>query len=191
MSARHWDIALGLFFVALALLLLFAWIPLDVESGITERHRRRISIGDAMAPTFVAIGFLLCGAAQAWSAWRQRSAERSGAGLDLGNLTYLAALIGLSVVALALMRWLGPAAVELARSLGADVSSYRELRDTAPWKYVGYLAGGFVLVFGLIAFIEHRLSWRTALIALLATAILAALYDLPFDDLLLPPNGDV
>jgi len=191
MSARNWDIVLGLFFVAVGALLLFVWVPLDIESGITERHRRRVSIGDAMAPSFVAVGFLLCGALQAWTAWRRHAPPLRAPGLDRRNMAYLAALFALAAVALVLMRWLGPAVVALLDLLGADLPGYRALRDTAPWKYLGYLAGGFVLVFGLIAFIEHKVSWRTALLALIATAVLAALYDLPFDDLLLPPNGDV
>ncbi len=46
------------------------------------------------------------------------------------------------------------------------------------------------MVFGLISLVEHRLSWRRAGAALLAVAALIVVYDLPFDDLLLPPNGD-
>ena len=85
------------------------------------------------------------------------------------------------------MRWLGPLAVEL---FGAE-GSYRALRDTAPWKHLGFVAGGTLLVAGLMALVEGRLTMRGVVIGLLATFALILLYDLPFDDLLLPPNGDV
>ena len=47
------------------------------------------------------------------------------------------------------------------------------------------------LVAGLIALIEGRLRPRTLLIGALAALALIVLYDLPFEDLQLPPNGDV
>jgi hypothetical protein len=72
-----------------------------------------------------------------------------------------------------------------------DPRSYRDLRDTLPWKYIGFLLGSTGLITTCIAAIETRFSWRALLIALVATTALMALYDLPFDDLLLPPNGDV
>jgi len=83
--------------------------------------------------------------------------------------------------------WLGPAAVWALTEDGA----YRNLRDTAPWKYVGYVAGGTLLVAGLMALVEGNVTWRGVMIGLLATLALIAVYDLPFEDLLLPPNGDV
>ena len=43
----------------------------------------------------------------------------------------------------------------------------------------------------MIAFVEEQLSWRAMLIALAAVAGIILLYDVPFDDILLPPNGDV
>jgi len=47
------------------------------------------------------------------------------------------------------------------------------------------------MVFALIALTERRCTWRAALIAAVAPALIALCYDAPFDDLLLPPNGDV
>ena len=67
---------------------------------------------------------------------------------------------------------------------------YRVLRATAPWKYLGFALGGTVMTFGLIALSQHRPSWRLAALAFVATLVIALLYDLPFDNLLLPPNGD-
>ena len=87
---------------------------------------------------------------------------------------------------LGLMRWTGPLAAWLL-----DAGEYRLLRDTVPWKYMGFVTGGTVIVGGLVALMEARASLRAALIGLAAAAALAAAYDLPFGDLLLPPNGDV
>ena len=68
---------------------------------------------------------------------------------------------------------------------------YRLLRDTVPWKYVGFASGGFVIVAGASSVVEGRFSRSAALAGIVAVLLIIALYDLPFDDLLLPPNGDV
>jgi hypothetical protein len=47
------------------------------------------------------------------------------------------------------------------------------------------------MVGGLISYIEGHLRIRSFLIGLGSALALVAVYDLPFDDLLLPPNGDV
>ena len=41
----------GLIFLAFAALVAFVWVPLDVETGLVEKVRRRIMIGDALART--------------------------------------------------------------------------------------------------------------------------------------------
>ena len=71
----------------------------------------------------------------------------------------------------------------------ADVAA-RQLRDTVPYKYLGYLAGGIVMVGGIVAVVEQRLARSAAAAAVLAVLVHIVLYDLPFDDVLLPPNGD-
>lgn len=165
-----------------AVLAIAVWIPLDTASGLVETVRRQVRVGDALGPT-VAAACILGGGVLLL--------VRGGAGtppIAPRNMAFLALLLGLFAVSIGLMRWTGPAAVAL---LGGEVETYRNLRDTAPWKYLGFLAGGGVMVFAMIARAERRVSWRAALIAALACLALVALYDLPFDDLLLPPNGDV
>ena len=83
------------------------------------------------------------------------------------------------------MRWAGPISAHL---FGED---YRSLRDTVPWKYIGYFSGGILMIFGLISMMEGRMRWRTLIISILAVVFLIIVYDLPFENLLLPPNGDL
>ena len=86
------------------------------------------------------------------------------------------------------MRWTGPAAVAL---FGPEGVGYRALRDTVPWKLIGFLCGGTVMILGPIVLVERRLRWQAVAVAVVATVAMIVIYDLPFDDLLLPPNGDV
>lgn len=175
------DRLLGLTCIALAVLALAIWIPLDIETGLVEKMRRRIRIGDALLPT-LGLAFVIVGGVMA-----MLTARTDSPSISRGNIGFLVVLLATLAITFAVMRWLGPIAV----SLLADGESYRSLRDTAPWKYIGYVAGGTGLVAGLMAIAEGRVTLRGVLIGLAASAVLVALYDLPFDDLLLPPNGDV
>ena len=186
---RSIDFLLGCLCLLFSLLLIFIWIPLDTESGILERIRSRRVVGDAMAPSIAAAllglaGMLLCIESIRNKLRRERS-------LGKEHLFFLCKLLIIITISILLMRWIGPSWVTIFAQFNHDMNSYRELRDTVPWKYLGYLCGGSFLIFSLIALVEHRLRWRSLLIALAATVILIAIYDLPFEDLLLPPNGDV
>jgi len=111
-----------------------------------------------------------------------------GWGVGLGPLpTALLALPFGMMACMALMLLTGPI---LAWIVTGGETPYRVLRATAPWKYLGFALGGTVMTFGLIALSQHRPSWRLAALAFVATLVIALLYDLPFDNLLLPPNGD-
>lgn len=186
---------IGLGAVVLSLAVVFIWIPLDVESGLIEKVRRSITLGDAFAPTvaggLVGLGGLLCllagdvkrssdNAAQLHSALSQyRSIE---------HLRHALMMCVIFVVGLTLMRFTGPVAVSLFHE---QQTEYRLLRDTVPWKYIGFILGGTTLIASLIAWTEKRLRIVHVAIGVAATLALIAVYDLPFDDLLLPPNGDV
>lgn len=177
------NLALGLLCLGLAAGVAFLWVPLDVDTGVIERVRRRITVGDALAPTiaaaFIAVGSIMLIAVERGAPDQPRLTKR--------HLVFLLALLALLMVVFAIMRWAGPLAVWIA-GMEAD---YRALRATAPWKLIGFGLGGFTLVVGLISVLERRISLRAIVIAVAATALLIVLFDLPFDDLLLPPNGDV
>ncbi len=174
------DRGLALVALVLGLAVALVWVPLDSASGILEQSRRRVSVGDAAAPTLAAL-FIIIGALLLWI---ERVSDEVSA-LTWRNAVYLLWLTGVLGLALALMWGLGPLA---ARLWGAG--EYRLLRDTAPWSQIGFLCGGTAMVAGLVGLVDGRLSGRGLALGLVSTMVLIALYDLPFDDILLPPNGD-
>lgn len=175
------NVVLGLAVLSAALIIAFVWVPMDTASGMIERVRRQVNIGDALAPTLAA-GFLGLGGVLVALFERPETAAK----ITRHNIRYLFVFLAILIVGFLIMRWLGPALGGLLTEEG-----YRPLRDTTPWKHLGFVFGGTFVVAGLIAFIEGRVTLRGVLIGFGATLALIAVYDLPFDDLLLPPNGDV
>ena len=175
------NVLIGCLAIAFALLSLLVWIPSDTATGIVETVRRRTVIGDAMAPSLAAL-FVLAGGLLLLTAERREEHQPLPSRGAVIFVLQIAVILGVSLL---LMRWAGPLATALA---GED---YRLLRDSYPWKLTGFLLGGTVMVTALLAMAERRLTLRAGIIALAAVIALVAIYDLPFDDLLLPPNGDV
>ena len=193
MNRYHWNAVLGAACCLFALVLLLVWIPADVASGVIEQVRRQVVIGDALAPTVWSTGIGLLGLLLLLASLlrlHEGVAETPGGGPTWANLRYLLTLLATIVGALLVMTHAGPWVVGIAQALGSDVDTYRSLRATRPWKYIGYLAGGFLLVFALMSYTSQRISLRLALIAAAAVLFMAMAYDLPFKNLLLPPNGD-
>ncbi|MCP4070138.1 MAG: hypothetical protein GY742_00165 [Hyphomicrobiales bacterium] len=181
------NLYLGLFCLGFALLLLFVWIPLDTDTGWIEKVRRQVTIGDSLAPSVAGI-FLLVGGIILILI--ERSA-RDQPKLTGGNLRFIGSVLLILFISFAIMRYCGPLLVSATNIFTGETLEYRLLRDTVPWKYAGYFPGGIVLISGLISLIEGRLTARSVVISAVAVVVLIAIYDLPFDDLLLPPNGDV
>lgn len=188
MRIDPWSLGIAAVVAAFALLTLGLWIPADVESGVVETFRRRTVIGDAMAPTVVAIAMIVAAALLAVSA--VLGPRRDEAAPDRQSVLFVARIAAVIALGLGLMSYTGPLTVDAINALGGAIGSYRELRDTIPYKYLGYLIGGAVTVGGAIAVVEQRLTRGAVVAGVLAAVALAVLYDLPFDDLLLPPNGD-
>ena len=192
MRKAPWTIGLAIFFIAASSLTLFVWIPLDIETGVIETFRRRVNIGDAMAPTVMAVAILAVSAIMGVMAI-VRPSEKAGEaeeGLDKQSFLFLLRLMAVLIVGLAFMVYLGPLVVDIVNTLGGEIGTYRNLRATYPYKIIGYVVGGFVLIFGIISAVENRFTLNAALISIAAVIVITFLYDVPFDNLLLPPNGD-
>ncbi len=181
------DLILGLCCLIFATLVLFVWIPLDVESGVIEKVRRRLEIGDSLAPSVAAL-FVFVGGFILITQKREASDQRV---LLSGNYKYLSILITVLAISLILMRYAGPLTIALVNLTQNESLEYRLLRDTVAWKYIGFFLGGSLMVSGMISQIEGKLSWRSLSIAVLAVIAMILIFDVPFEDLLLPPNGDV
>lgn len=193
MQTRYWNIAIGLAFIVLSLITLIWWIPSDIETGVIYVERRDIEVGDAMAPTMAALTVLLTSIAlmlSALLAGRDSASSEPPIGLSKSNITSMAAMAFVLIVSLALMVWAGPLLVQVMQAAGSDIKTYRLLTDTVPYKYTGLAIGGFVLVAGLISWIEGHVRWQALVTGIGAVLVLILLYDVPFDTLLLPPNGE-
>jgi hypothetical protein len=180
-SVDRANLILGLLVLLVALFVACVWVPLDTASGMIEKVRRQVTIGDALAPT-VACGFLVIGGLMVAFLERPEAAHR----LTLRNLLFLFYFLAILGLGLAVMRWFGPVLAGVLMEGG-----YRPLRDTAPWKHLGFLFGGAGMIAAMISMVEGRVTLRAVLVGLAAAIGLIIIYDLPFDDLLLPPNGDV
>lgn len=183
---------LALVFIGASLLTLFVWIPNDVESGVLIEERRSIDVGDALAPTAAAIAVLITSIALLVSSLltsRNAISSEPPIGVSRCNMISIVTMALLLVVSLQLMVWAGPLTVMLLQAAGVALPEYRLLTDTMPYKYIGFVIGGITLVCGLISWIEGRVAWRAVLTAIAAVMVLIIVYDVPFDSLLLPPNG--
>lgn len=191
MQLDRWTFGLGVLFVVLSTITLVIWIPNDIEGDLIETFRRQKSIGDALGPTIVAVGALIASLLMAVTSFFSRAKIPSDRRTpDLQSLSYELRVAAVLTVSLVVMTYSGPLTVDAINAMGYDIGSYRELRDTLPYKYIGFSVGGFMMIFGLIGVIENRLSSSAAIVALTAVIVLTVLYDVPFDNLLLPPNGD-
>lgn len=178
---------LGAVIFAASLAVLLAWIPNDIDSGLIEKVRRRYRIGDMLGPVMAMTTVLIGGG------WLFLSREKEAPGSILPALRAMALIVGITAASLLIMRWTGPALVGLADLAGFidGASGYRPLRDTLPWKFTGFVAGGGVLICALSCQADGRWSWRRLGIGMVIALVIGIVFDLPFDDLVLPPNGDL
>lgn len=184
---RRSEIIFALVAALFGALTLAVWIPNDIETGLIDTFRRQTFIGDALIPVIAAAIILVCAILHLLVTVRGPG-EPLLADAELGRESLGFMLIVGAIIALALvvMFWLGP----LVAALTGEAAGYRTLRDTAPYKYLGFLAGGMIMVLGLVTLVEGRLQGKRVLAVLGAVIVLIIIFDVPFDSLLLPPNGD-
>ncbi|MEM8976648.1 MAG: hypothetical protein AAGD43_31745 [Pseudomonadota bacterium] len=192
MQIRQWNLLLGILFTVLSAIALLIWIPNDVETGVMVIERRSVEVGDAMAPTAAAVLVLILSIALTLASLfssHERISKEPEIGLTISNLSSLFAMAVTVMGSLFIMVYTGPLAISALQALGSEVPEYRLLTDTVPYKYIGFACGGFLMVFSLISWVEGRPSLRAAATAVGAVLALIIIYDVPFDSLLLPPNG--
>jgi len=192
LQQQKWTFGLAIFFIIASLISLLVWIPNDIETGVIERFRRQITIGDAMAPTMVAWGVLFVSIALLIDAILSSRAPRASENsvMDAQSFVFLFKLTIVIIIALLLMFYGGPLLVDFLNLVNGESNNYRLLKGSPPYKYIGYILGGFVMVFGSIGVVENKFSTNGAWLSIIAVTVLTLLYDVPFDNLLLPPNGD-
>ena len=190
MASKRQDLVFAAIMVVLGLVVLFVWIPNDTDSGMIETFRRQTFIGDAFVPTLAAAALVVCAVVQlVLSLLRREDPTADADGLDAQSPLLLGMIALIVAVSLTLMFWAGPVAVSLLAGGGAEFG-YRQARASFPWMYIGYLLGGFTLVFATTCLLEGRLSVRRVVTSILAVLVLVLIFDVPFDNILLPPNGD-
>lgn len=180
------DVLFGAVAALFAAVALFLWFPVDIRGGFIETGvGGDPAPGDAFFPTLLACGILALGLAQcAAAAVRPRPAGAGGP--SRANLLFLAGFIALFAVGIAAMTITGPVLADLFSD-----RSYRQLSDTAPWKYLGFVAGGLLLGYAPIVAIQRRLTWRGLLVVALALLTLIVVFDGLLSTVRLPPNADV
>jgi len=190
MLDRRTELWLAVTFFVFGLLAFFVWAPFDSETPAIYEFRRQVYIGDAMLPLVAAAGMTLCAGIHLVLMFLRRPGPVDQSPFDALTVVFFAKLAAVIALSLVLLYWAGPVAVALFAQTGDETVSYRQMRASLPWKYIGFVLGGVALVGGIISLIEGRLSRRGVLAGLLAVTVLIVVFDLPFDTILLPPNGD-
>ena len=190
MLERVLEIWISLVFLGLALITVFVWVPFDSETPPIYVFRRQSYIGDAMLPMVSAGGIAVCAVIHLFLSSRSSKKAAGDAPFDRTSLHFFAPFTAIVAVSLGLMFWGGTVALGLVDLFVDEVGTYRQMRSTAPWKYIGYMLGGFTLVYGTISLIEGQLTFKRAVQVSLVVTGFMLVFDVPFDSILLPPNGD-
>ena len=189
-----WEIGFGAVTLTSALLALLVWIPNDVVSGfIDTRPTGQAEPGDAFFPMLLAGTLLVLSAVQLLSAALNRTAPDAESGngrIRPENLKFLIIFYAIVLGGLTIMYWLGPLTVKALQMTGIIDLTYRQLIDTRPYKYLGYLAGGFLLTVGLIWRAEGRLRRRAIVAVVIVLTASVLIFDVLLNNVQLPPNAD-
>jgi hypothetical protein len=184
------EITVAIIILVFALFVAMLWVPIDSETPAFYTFRRQTNIGDAFLPLVAAVGMAVFAAIHVILSWRRVRDDGSDAPFDALSMLYLLIFFGIMAVSLGLMFWSGPLLLSQFYGSGESAPTYRQMRSSFPWKYIGFVVGGTVMVFGLITLVEGRMRWNRLLIAILSVLVLILIFDVPFDTILLPPNGD-
>ena len=186
-----WNIGFGAVALVAALLTLLVWIPGDIKGGFIENNQMgKPEPGDAFFPIILTGLMLVLSAGQLLSALFNHRPQPASSALTPGNLKFLGLFYAIVFAGLTIMYWLGPVVVETLRAAGLIDNTYRQLVDTPPYKYLGYVAGGFLMTTGLIIWDEGSMRPRSMLTVVIVLACLILLLDIALHNIQLPPNAD-
>lgn len=191
-TPNPWDIGFGVVTLVAALAALFIWFPLDIKGGFIQTDLAgKPEPGDAFFPTLLAATLAILGFLQISTSLLAGGRTSSESRLSLENLKFLGQFLAIVAAGLAAMYWLGPLVADALGKAGLIDKSYRELVDTVPYKYIGYLAGGLGMTTALIAWTEGRLRPRAVAIVIAVLVVSVVIFDILLDNILLPPNADI
>ncbi len=181
------DLSTGLALALMGLILQFYLIDAFSNGEGVEFKRGRAFIGDAYFPRLIAIALILFGLCLAASSLRRRQDALRPSGLFAPASFLALGLLGLALGAAWVVTYLiVPTIVEVLIS-----TDPRALYLQTPWRQLPFVLGAFFVPLILISAAERKVRIRTLIISLLFPAILGAIYTVPFDDLFLPPVGDL
>ena len=162
----------GAIFILMAILLVFVWIPSTSTPAILKKSAARSASAIHWRPPLPGPSFLIGGLGLLVFGGNSGEAE---APTDLLALRFAAILFGVYFVSFLVMLVVGPAAVWLANLFTGSEQEYRLLRDTAPWKYLGFATGGTLAVAGTISLLEGRATLRALVTGILAVCAMIAI----------------
>lgn len=187
-----WDVGFGVVVLAGSLLALFVWFPADIRGGFFHVNAiGRSEPGDAFFPILLTATLGLLSVVQlAMAILRPPPDGECQPRLTVSNIRFLALFVAIVAAGLAIMFWLGPAVVWTMQALGLTEAEYRHLTDTAPYKYIGYVVGGFLMTVGLIVWGEGRLRRVGVVTVVVVLASAIVIFDVLLTNVLLPPNAE-
>lgn len=189
-----WDIGFGVVVLVGSLIALFVWFPADIPTGFFFINAiGREEPGDAFFPIMLAVLLAILSSIQLVAALFKKRAEDPSsepAVLTFQNLRFLIFFALIMGAGFSVMYWLGPTTVSFLKAWGIIDADYRQLTDTAPYKYIGYVVGGFLMTITLIAWTEGKVRPRSIIAVLITLAVAIIIFDVVLKNVLLPPNAD-
>jgi len=186
-----WHIGFGVVALTVALLTLLVWIPNDIKGGFIENNQiGKPEPGDAFFPVILAGLIALLSVGQLAGALFGRKAQPAPGVLTSNNLKFIILFYAFVLIGLTIMYWLGPLVVEALRGAGVIDNTYRQLTDTAPYKYLGFVTGGFLMTLGLIVWAEGCIRPQAVWTVVLVIVTLIVVLDVMLHNIQLPPNAD-
>jgi len=186
-----WNIGFGAVVLVSALLALTVWFPNDIKGGFIDLNQMgKPEPGDAFFPIILAGILIVLSTAQLLGAVFGRKPQAPSGRVTVENLRFLFQFYIIVLIGLTVMYWMGPLVVETLRSMGFIDQTYRQLVDTRPYKYLGYVTGGFIISAGLITWAEGKVRARALSSVVIVQALLILILDVSLRNIQLPPNAD-